>query len=170
MSSGDSWLMDDGQMLVATRTLEYQYNAYLVKENLPGSPAPALAGTAWLNTDGPLAWDDLRGKVVLLDFWGTWCMPCVEKMPQVQALHEKYQDKGLVVIGVHTAQAAETCEEFAEKNNITFPLVLDTGKTAEHYAVSGWPSYILIDKTGRVTAAASTRLPEEQEIERLLSQ
>ena len=167
---GDASLIDDGEMLVSTRTLEPQYNAYLVKENLPGSPAPALDGTAWLNTEGPLAWDELQGKVVLLDFWGTWCGPCVKKMPDVQALYEKYQDKGLVVIGVHSAQAAETCAEFAEKNNITFPLVLDTGKTVENYASTGFPSYFLIDKTGKVTAAGSNRMPDEKEIERLLSQ
>ena len=71
-----------------------------------------------------------KGKVVLLDFWGTWCGPCVEKLPKVQQFAEKYAGRDVVVIGIHSEQSGETCREFVEKNKYSFPMAIDSGKTS----------------------------------------
>lgn len=72
---GDNWLLDDGEFLVTLRTLEETVKLMAYRKKLIGSPAPEIDGKTWLNTEMALPWNDLRGKVVLLDFWGQWCNP-----------------------------------------------------------------------------------------------
>lgn len=173
---GDRWLMDDGELLVASRTLEAHYKADLAREkirekirkNLSGGSPPAIDAARWLNSD-ELPWDKLKGKVVVLDFWGTWCGPCVKKLPEVQKLADKFGDRGLVVIGIHSAEASETCEDFIKKNNISYPIAIDSGKTAETYAVSAWPTVFVIDKTGKVVVGYTNDVPSDETIENLLA-
>lgn len=170
---GDRWLMDDGELLVASRGLEAFIQANRVRAanlaKLVGGPAPALEGKEWHNVAQAPSWEDLRGKVVLLDFWATWCGPCVQKLPEVQALHDRLEGKGLVVLGVHSRRWVDNLGEFLKKHKVTFPVVVDTGKTWESYAISEFPSYLLVDKTGRVVRGASHTVPTQEEIEQLLS-
>jgi thiol-disulfide isomerase/thioredoxin len=119
---------------------------------------------------GGLSLEKLRGKVVLIDFWGTWCGPCVKKLPALEALHKKYRDRGLVVIGVHSEQAGDLVAEFLDKEPLSFPIAVDTGDTAKSYAVDSWPTYFLIDKAGKAQWGFSSSLPREAEIEKLLRQ
>jgi thiol-disulfide isomerase/thioredoxin len=172
MFHGRTHIWDDGELLLASRTLRASYDRELVRrkirESLPGSVPPQIDASQWLNTD-QLTWKDLEGKVVLLDFWATSCGPCVKKLPDVQKLADKYADQGLVVIGIHSAMNAGTCVEFVEKTNLTFPIAVDTGMTEERYAVEGIPSYFLIDKTGKIVDGYSARVPDEELIRNLLT-
>ncbi len=171
---GDMWLMDDGELLVAFRTLESYYEAELAQEkirkNINNGVPPALDASSWLNTSGELSWDSLKGKVVLLDFWGTWCGPCVKKLPDVQALAERYADRGLVVIGMHSDQDGETCAKFVKEKKLTYPIAIDSGKTAEAFAISAWPTVFLIDKAGKVVSGYTSELPADAIIDQLLKQ
>ena len=89
-----------------------------------GEPPPELHGSVWFNTAHPLTLRELKGKVILLDFWGTWCPPCVEGLPHVQAQHTKFRNRGLVVIGIHTGWGTEKkLDTFLKDRNITFPVV-----------------------------------------------
>jgi thiol-disulfide isomerase/thioredoxin len=168
---GDAHILDDGELLVAMRTLEAGYKAELARKkiqaNLAGAAVPAIDATSWLNSSG-LTWGGLKGKVVLIDFWGTWCGPCVAKMPATQELAAKYAERGLVVVGIHSEQSNENCEKFVREKNITFPIAVDSGKTAETFAIDAWPSYFLIDKSGKVAWGYSHQLPTEEQIEDLL--
>lgn len=170
---GETWLMDDGDLLVCRRTLKSIHDAQLarkkIEQNLPGTAPPEIDAASWLNTPEGLPWDKLRGKVVLLDFWGTWCGPCVKKIPEVEKFAKKYAGRDLVVIGIHSEQGSETCEEFVVKNGITFPIAIDTGKTAERFAIDSWPSMFLIDKAGKVVSGYTTDLPTDDVIADLLA-
>lgn len=165
-------MLDDGEFLVATRGLEALVRAKQAREaaraRLVGAPAPALDAKDWYNTDRPLSWKDLRGKVVLLDFWATWCGPCVQNLPEVQALAERFRGKGLVVLGIHSPQGAGKLAAFLSQHQLAFPIVADEGQTTQRYFVESLPSYLLVDKTGKVVRGASPNLPKREEIERLL--
>jgi peroxiredoxin len=95
-----------------------------------------------------------RGKVVLVNFWATWCPPCIREMPSMQILYEKYRKQGFEIIAVSVDQGnTDAVREFAEKLNLEFSIVLDlenTVKTA--YRVRALPTNYLIDRSGRVVA------------------
>jgi thiol-disulfide isomerase/thioredoxin len=174
MFHGDAHLIDDGELLVALpRTLVAHHEAQLALEELRakirGGVAPAIEATSWLNTEGALDWDKLKGKVVVLDFWGTWCGPCVKKLPEVQAFADKYAGSDLVVIGVHSSQDAETCADFVKEHKLTYPIAIDSGKTAESFGVASWPTVFLVDKTGKVTMGYTSKLPPDAVIEAMLN-
>ena len=169
----DARAQDDGSLFVAERFPIYWAEHVLArkkaKENLPSSLAPALDAREWFNAPAPISLADLRGKVVLLDFWGEWCGPCVEKLPLTETLHAKFKDRGLVVIGVHSAQSSANLASFLKQKEISFPIALDTGKTAGRYVIEGWPTYFLVDKAGKIIWGPSHNLPTEQQVEELIS-
>lgn len=169
---GDATCQDEGDLLIATRTpgfvAELILQAQKLKQELGDKPAPALAASRWLNTTGELRLDQFRGKVVLLDFWGQWCTPCVKSLPNAEELHAKYRDKGLVVIGVHSADQSDRLDDFLKEQNISFPVMIDEGTTATRYVIDSWPTYFLIDKRGKVSCGFAKNPPSATEIERLL--
>ncbi len=118
---------------------------------LVGKPAPAFAGE---DLDGkPLSLADFRGRVVVLDFWATWCGPCVQAMPHLQKVAEKYADKPVTVIGVNRdSQGAEKkIRNLLEEKKTTFRQLMDPeGDVAEKYEVTGIPQTVLIDTQGVV--------------------
>ena len=166
---GEHSLTFDGELLVAFRMLEWDYTRELRRAQLLGHPLPDIAGRDWLNTQRPLSRADLAGKVVLLDFWAGWCGPCMEKLPKVQALYEKYRDRGLVVIGVHAPFGAENYAEVARQNKLSFPIVVGSDQTDANFAIDSYPSYILVGKDGKIAAPADNQPPTEKQIEKLLN-
>lgn len=137
-----------------------------------GESAPRLYAKKWFNTPKPLTLAELRGKVVLLDFWGQWCPPCVQGLPQIETLYQKFKDQGLIVIGVHTSGGiSKPMEAYLKDRKVTFPVVVDTGATMESYVLDGLPSYALVDKDGNLVWKVSEDHPVfESRIEELLKQ
>jgi thiol-disulfide isomerase/thioredoxin len=130
--------------------------------------APELAIARWLQTDAPLPLPKLKNEnVVLLDFWGVWCQPCIAHMPALAALREAIRDERFVIIGVHSVTGADTLDAFLARNRYPVPIAVDTGETATRYAVTNWPTYVLIDKSGHVISYGS-ELPAAAQIENLL--
>jgi thiol-disulfide isomerase/thioredoxin len=160
--------------LIATRTpsfvAELMLQAQKLKKEMGDKPAPGLVARQWLNTTGELRLEQFKGKVVLLDFWGQWCAPCVKNLPAAEELHVKYKDKGLVVIGVHSADRNENLDEFLKQQKLSFPVMVDQGKTAERYIIETWPTYFLIDKAGKVSWGFGNNLPSVAQIEQLLKE
>lgn len=116
-----------------------------------GSPAPEYAAVTL--TGDTLALADLRGEAVLLNVWATWCPPCREEMPGLQALHEEYADEGLRVVGVSidARNATAEVERFLEQNDISFTILLDPeDRITRRFRLAGVPETFLLDREGRI--------------------
>jgi peroxiredoxin/Cu/Ag efflux protein CusF len=113
-------------------------------------PAPDFTLPSLLAKSVRLA--DLRGKVVVLNFWATWCIPCRAEMPALDALYQLYKDRGLDVVGVNLDKlSTTTVEDFLKEVKVTFHVVLDPSwSTAQAYKVVGLPTTYLIDRAGNV--------------------
>jgi cytochrome c biogenesis protein CcmG/thiol:disulfide interchange protein DsbE len=94
---------------------------------------------------------ELEGKVVLVDFWASWCGPCREEMPVLEAMHKKYADQGLVIIGVNIDKSAKKMNNFLKGASVTFRIVHDPKiKVASKYEPATVPSSYFIGKDGKV--------------------
>ncbi len=94
-----------------------------------------------------------RGKVVLLDFWATWCDPCREEIPHFVELQKKYGDQGLQIIGVSMDDGPEPVRDFYQRFKMNYPVVMGNAKTGELYGgVLGLPIAFLIGRNGRISA------------------
>ncbi len=145
---------------------------------LIGKPAPELDGVAGWKGDA-VKLSDLKGKVVLLEFWGYWCGPCIGSMPVLFELHDTFKDKGLVIVGVHVdgdgeVGTANALDEKLKKSkadvwkdrDLPFPVALVSGtvaesgargKLADTYGIRGYPSTVLIDRDGKVVGKFNAR-------------
>ncbi|MGH7740101.1 MAG: thioredoxin-like domain-containing protein, partial [bacterium] len=118
------------------------------------------AGDAWLNTDHPLTMRELRGKIVLLDFWTYCCINCMHVIPDLKRLEEKYKDS-LVVIGVHSAKFktekdTANIREAVLRYEVHHPVVNDADfQIWNSYGIQAWPSFALINPEGRVVGLTS---------------
>jgi thiol-disulfide isomerase/thioredoxin len=118
--------------------------------------APNFVGiTKWFNSS-PLDIADLRGKVVLVDFWTYGCVNCVNTLPHVTALYNKYKDRGLVVVGVHTPEfpferSAGNVQSALKRHGITYPVAQDNdSKTWNAYRNQYWPAQYIVDQAGKI--------------------
>ena len=105
---------------------------------------------------------DLRGRVVHVVFWATWCMPCVEEMPDLKVAYERYHDRGFEILGVVVpmSQTREGVRAFAEKQAVRYPILWDDGMTLmSRYNVDSIPRNFVIDKEG-IIRYAGVALPE----------
>jgi peroxiredoxin len=120
-----------------------------------GSPAPDFSFT---DTEGRARkLSDYRGKVVLLDFWGVWCAPCVVEAPKLVALYDKFHDRGLEIIGLDTLDTPASVAEFVSKHKFRWVQTIEAekGPIQTLYRINGYPSYLLIDRDGTIRLAAS---------------
>ena len=119
-----------------------------------GEAAPAFAlPTA---TGDTVALDKLKGRVVYVDFWASWCGPCRRSFPWMNELQQKYGAAGFTVVGVNVDKRRPDAEKFLQQTPASFTIVYDpAGKTPEAYGVKGMPSSYLLDASGKVVAVES---------------
>jgi len=95
---------------------------------------------------------DLNGKIVLVNFWATWCPPCRKEMPDLEALYEKYKDQGFVILAISDEESAKVAPFIAERK-ITYPILLDPGRRANDlFIVEGIPKSFVFDRDGKLVA------------------
>ncbi len=130
------------------------------------SPAAALVGSRApefvLNTlDGQrVALSDMRGQVVLVNIWATWCPPCRAEMPAIQASYARYRDKGFVVLAIDQREDVATVQSFMQEYALTFSVLLDTtGTVGAAYQASALPSSFFIGRDGTVRVVYRGPLP-----------
>jgi peroxiredoxin len=137
---------------------EYETEIYKPKERKEllskGDKAPDFE---LVNHEGKtVSLQDYRGKVVLIDFWGTWCVWCVRSFPKLEEAYTKLKDKNVEFLGL-SCQEPDDAEpvKFAREKGISYPILLDGDAVSEEYNVSGFPTFYIIDKEGNVILAKS---------------
>jgi cytochrome c biogenesis protein CcmG/thiol:disulfide interchange protein DsbE len=113
-----------------------------------GAAAPAFEGEDAQGTVVSLG--DFANKVVVLDFWATWCSPCRAASPAVQALQERFADTGdVVVLGIHFNDEGDPAA-YAGKHGLTFPIIVDGRAAVKAYGVKRIPTFVVIDRSGTI--------------------
>lgn len=132
------------------------------KGSKPVAPAftlPSLSGEEKID----LA--DYRGKAVVLNFWASWCVPCREEAPRLQAAWEKWKDSGVVVLGVDSQDFVGDASGFVKKYGLTYPNVHDgAGSTLGHFGVTGFPETWFVDKDGKLVGERVQGPVSEQQL------
>ncbi len=138
-----------------TRRLVAPFGSSSEYKSSESTTAPELATGDWINSE-PLKLSDLRGRVVLIEFWTFGCYNCRNTLPHIKDWDNRYREKGLTVIGVHSPEFAEernveTLRSEVASLGINYPVVSDNDyKTWNAYDVYAWPTLFLLDKQGRI--------------------
>jgi thiol-disulfide isomerase/thioredoxin len=110
---------------------------------------------------------ELKGSVVVLDFWATWCGPCLAEMPTFNALHAKYAGRGVKVIGIAVQSGwAEDIKPYRDKYKVAYSTLIGDDDVVEKYGVIGFPTTYILDRDFRVHRKFTGKLPERKELER----
>jgi thiol-disulfide isomerase/thioredoxin len=129
------------------------WNAARIKKSLAGKLAPELAVSDIQGN--PVTLSAFQGKIVLLDFWTTWCPPCRADGPALDKLYRKYGAKDLMIVGVSVSEDRAVVESYLKGHPHEYPIVLTTeNEMPRPYQIAAFPTYIVIDKEGAVTSAA----------------
>lgn len=126
-------------------------------DTLVGSDLPDFT-LKLLGSDATLSAADLEGKAVVLNFWASWCDPCVEEAPDLQAAYTKYQDRGVVVLGVNVQDSERDARAFVEEFGVTYPIVRDPNLTLyRELGVRGLPETFFVNPEGVFIGVGSGR-------------
>lgn len=118
-------------------------------EPLRTGPAPDF--TLNLYDGGTFTLSEHRGQVVVINFWGSWCAPCRDEAPDLQAAHERFADQGVVIVGVGFRDTERAARQFIEEFNLTYPNGNDDGlRITARYNVTGAPETYIVDQNGNI--------------------
>ena len=161
-----------------TKLIRSSFGSTTEYKSSESATAPELAAGEWINS-APLKLNDLRGRVVLVEFWTFGCINCRNTLPFIESWHDRYQDKGLTVIGVHSPEFdeernVENLRREVTSLGIRYPVVTDNDyQTWSAYHVEAWPTAFLLDKQGRIRwmhVGEGNYKEAERLIEKLLSE
>ncbi len=148
---GENWVIDDGDLLVAQRTLAALYKVELkVGDAAPPFTAKTLDGK-------PIALEDYRGKYLLLDFWATWCGPCIAEFPHLEAINKEFgKDKRFAMIGLSLDDEIDAPKKLLTAKNLSWPQVFlgnaSESQVAKDYNAQSIPLILLIGPDGKIVA------------------
>lgn len=135
-----------------------------VGELAPDFQLPNLEGQS-------ISLSDFRGEPVLVNFWASWCGPCIYEMPFIQEVYEEWSASGLVVLAINKGESLSTAKDFMQSNNYSFPVLLDISQdVALEYNIWGIPTTFFIDRDGIIQATKVGAFSSKAEIEMMLSE
>jgi peroxiredoxin len=115
------------------------------------SKGPAENFTLKSNSGENIRLSEYRGQVVLINFWASWCGPCRQEMPHLEAIHQKYQNLGFTVFGVNVEQNRELADKILRDIPVSFPILFDdANQVSEQYDVDAMPVTVLVDRRGQI--------------------
>lgn len=153
-------------LALATTVVGYAPSVWSMGGRVPAVGMPAADFTLEDLQGTPRSLADYRGKVIVLNFWATWCKPCTTEMPAMQAAYERLKDKGLVVVAVNELENEARVRQHIEEYRHTFPVLLDRkNEVANLYGVFGLPVTVFIDGKGVVQEYVKGSLLTEQKIQ-----
>lgn len=122
-------------------------------ENEAGSSNQASDFSLTTLSGEPISLESYSGKVLIIDFWATWCPPCVKEIPHFVELYEQYNDKGVEILGVSVDRGGPSVvQKFAEKNAVKYPIAMANMEIVDAYeAYGGIPTTFIIDRNGNIT-------------------
>ena len=133
--------------LFALLGLSISVLAVEAQQQAPAFTLPGLPNSS----PAQLNLNDYRGKVVYVDFWASWCLPCKQSFPQLNRLRQQYKSQGFEVIAINLDENLADAQAFLTKLPVDFPIALDPrGVIAEAYSIKGMPSAYIIDRQGKV--------------------
>lgn len=139
----------------------------MINDKLESFDLVSLAGTTLTN-------DMLEGKVVLLDFWATWCSPCIAAMPHLNDIYKEYQGRDFALVSINTEpEHLKEVREFQEKLNLQFPIYIDSGYLQRKLRVQTYPTILLRDKQGiirQIHIGTTNMVKLRKNIDQLLSE
>jgi cytochrome c biogenesis protein CcmG/thiol:disulfide interchange protein DsbE len=127
-----------------------------------GQVAPEISARQWINSKTPLTLADLRGKVVVVDFWATWCAPCVAQIPRLNKLQRQYAGKNFQLLSL-VREGHQTMDPFQVKQEVDYPIGLESG-SLDNYAITQIPLAVVIDQTGRIIWVGESAWPEMDKV------
>lgn len=113
-------------------------------------PAPPLTLHGWRGEPVDLA--KAKGKIVVIDFWATWCQPCIANIPHTNEIFSKYASKGVVVFGACSPRGSQTMNKVAEQNKMLYPTAKMLTRDFAPWTIDFWPTIAIIDRDGRIRA------------------
>lgn len=120
----------------------------LARGETPAAPPFTLPR---LDADGNLDLEALRGRVVVLNFWSSWCLPCREEAPALEATWQRYREQGVVVVGINVQDLTPAALRFVHQTRTTYPMVRDKDNTVYRaYGLTGVPETFFVDRSGRI--------------------
>ena len=163
----DYMLVSSGNEIDATKVPEGRSDISLSKRKTQPKPkinekALELSAGKWINLEKPVTLEDLRGKVVLVEFWATWCGPCVEAIPHLNELSEKYPRKDFQMLSF-VEEGHQTMDRLLRRTPVKYPIGLESS-ALDAYGITGIPHAFVIDRQGRVAWEGHSASPEMEAV------
>ena len=156
---GSTWPLVALLVLAAATLLTLQMRRPKMADPIVGQPLPPFDAAGWLNTDRPLTADDLRGKIVAIDFWASWCGPCAVSLPDLVAFHERYRDQGVMLVGLSDEPSTDLdkIQRFVRRvEGARWPIAYGAWLAYQVTGIEALPTYVLYDRTGRAVWSGAT--------------